>query len=88
MGAGTLGELGQAPATVRPSPRKCLLDLPTGVMGPDTGSGTPEDKEGVGSLLAPRVIMGSRVCASRRAVPLPTSALSMSELDPEEPTGV
>ena len=53
MGAGTLGELGQAPATVRPSPRKCLLDLPTGVMGPDTGSGTPEDKEGLGPAQKP-----------------------------------
>lgn len=42
----------------------------------------------MGSLLAPRVITGSRVCASRRAVPLPTPALSMSELDPGEPAGV
>ena len=107
MGARTLGELGQAPVTVRPSPRKCLLYLPTGVMAPDTGwhsrgqggagPGSETNRhltdvlgvgQGVGSLLAPRVIMGSRVCPSRRAVPLPTPALSMSELDPGEPTGV
>ena len=78
MGARTLGELGQAPVTVRPSPRKCLLYLPTGVMAPDTGwhsrgqggagPGSETNRhltdvlgvgQGVGSLLAPRVIMGS-----------------------------
>lgn len=56
MGAGILGELGQAPVTVRPSPRKCLLDRPTGVMAPDTGSGTPEDKEGLGLAQKPTSI--------------------------------
>lgn len=41
----------------------------------------------MGSSLAPRVVTGSRVCASRRAVPPPTPALSMFKLDPGDPAG-
>ena len=43
--------------------------------------------QGMGSSLAPRVVTGSRVFASRRAVPPPTPALSMSKLDLREPSG-